>query len=138
MSITYHTYTNEKIYKILENALKLAHSTFGGEKAEATELILVSGATEDRFAKLIFARELYKGELFEQNIPDAFNLIAELADEEYPEALCDLGQFYEHGIGTKKDRKKAKELYQKSMDSGVHRAKKHYDRLTRGLFSFKS
>jgi hypothetical protein len=136
MSISYHSYTNEKIYKILENALKLAQSTIAGEKAEATELILLSSATEDRFAQLIFARELYRGQLFEQNIPDAFDLISELADEGYPEALCDLGQFYEHGIGTKKDKKRAKQFYKKSMDHGVHRAQKHYDRLTSRLFSF--
>jgi hypothetical protein len=138
MSISYHSYTNEKIYKILENALKLAHSSVPGEKAEATELILLSGVTEDRFAKLIFARELYRGELFEQNIPNAFDLISELADEGYPEALCDLGQFYEHGIGTKKDKKRAKQFYKKSMDHGVQRAQKHYNRLTSRLFSFSS
>lgn len=138
MRIAYHGYSEKKVYEVIGKARKLAQSTLHQNKAEAAELILLSASTEDRFAKLIFARELYKGELFEKNISDAFKLIIKLARMGYPEALCDLGQFYEHGIGINKDKKLAKQLYKKSMDRGLKRAKKHYDRLTHGLFSFTS
>ena len=49
--------------------------------------------------------------------------------DDYPEALCDLGQFYENGIGTKKDKKRAEHLYKDAMDFGIKRAKTHFERL---------
>ena len=52
-----------------------------------------------------------------------------LALEDYPEALCDLAQFYEHGIGTGKDKKKAEQLYKEATEFGIKRAEKHYTRL---------
>ncbi|MGC9351725.1 MAG: hypothetical protein ACP5D3_07025, partial [Sulfurovum sp.] len=67
-----------------------------------------------------------------------FHRIEQLAKAEYPEAICDLAQFYEHGIGTKKNKKNAKSLYKKAMHFGIKRAQKHYERLNKegGLFSF--
>ncbi len=59
-----------------------------------------------------------------------------LVIEDYPEALCDLGQFYENGIGTGKDKKKAEQLYIEAMESGILRAEKHYDRLKKQNRSF--
>jgi TPR repeat protein len=60
-------------------------------------------------------------------------------NENYPEAICDLAQFYEYGIQTPKDLKKAERLYKEAMHRGIRRAERHYMRLhkkNRGLFSF--
>ena len=105
---------------------------------KAAELILLSGLTEDEFGQLILAREFFKGRLFEKNVDEAFKRIEQLANREYPEAICDLAQFYEHGVGTKKNKKRAKELYEKAMHFGIQRAKRHFGRLTKegGMFSF--
>jgi len=106
--------------------------------SQAAQLLLICAATESKFAHFMLARELYKGALLTKNIPEAFSLINALAMDDYPEALCDLGQFYENGIGTKKDKKRAKELYKEAMDQGIKRADAHHDRLRkhrRGFFS---
>jgi TPR repeat protein len=60
-------------------------------------------------------------------------------NDDYAEAICDLGQFYEYGIGIDKDIDKAKLLYKSAMESGIKRAVTHYERVNKenkGLFSF--
>ncbi|UFH59953.1 tetratricopeptide repeat protein [Sulfurovum mangrovi] len=133
-----HGYKKTDVEKTVIEALKLAEEAIDSKGAEAAELLLLSGLTEDAFGQLILARELFKGRLFEKNIAEAFERIEQLAEKEYPEAICDLAQFYEHGIGTQKNRKKAKALYKEAMQLGIKRAQKHFERLNkeRGLFSF--
>jgi len=104
---------------------------------EASQLLLVCGATQSQYAQFILARELYKGSVLTKNIQESFTLMHILATNDYPEALCDLGQFYENGIGTSQDLIKAERLYKDALDLGIKRAKKHYIRLrkhNRGLF----
>ncbi|MDQ7046538.1 MAG: hypothetical protein Q9M39_02575 [Sulfurovum sp.] len=98
---------------------------------EATQLVLVCASTESAFAQFILAREVYKGTLFTQNIAQAFTIFNTLAMNDYPEALCDLGQLYEKGIGTKKDKKRAEHLYKDAMEFGIKRAKIHFDRINK-------
>lgn len=131
-------YTKQEVEEVVTRAMKLSQSDVTQDLSEAGELILLSGLTENEFGQLIFARELYKGKLLQRNIDEAFQRIEELAAKEYPEAICDLGQFYEHGISTKKDKKQARELYQKAMHLGIKRAQKHFERLKKegSLFSF--
>ncbi len=93
--------------------------------------MLLGASTESKFAKLLLGRELYKGEILKKNNSESFNLINSLADQNYPEAICDLGQFYEYGIGVSKDKQMAKLLYQEAADLGVERAKKHYEKINR-------
>lgn len=120
------TYSEEEIEEILGQVKKLM-----GEQqfSQAVQLLLVCASTPSPFAQLILARELYKGVLLTQNIPQAFILLNTLAMDDYPEALCDLGQFYENGIGTKKDKKRAEHLYKDAMEFGIKRAKTHFERL---------
>ncbi|KIM04030.1 MAG: hypothetical protein KN64_10065 [Sulfurovum sp. AS07-7] len=105
---------------------------------EAIQLTLICGATESSLGKLIFARELYKGDIFEKDHIKACEMTKELALLDYPEALCDLGQYCEYGIGTKKNFEYALHFYKKANDLGLERAKNLYKNLKRkrGLFSF--
>jgi hypothetical protein len=115
------------IYKLMEKA----------EYTEAAQLLLVCAATESKFAQFMLARELYTGSVLTKNIPEAFTLMNTLAVDDYPEALCDMGQFYENGIGTSPDLVKAEAFYKESSNRGIQRAKKHYTRLkklNRGFF----
>jgi len=96
---------------------------------EASQLLLLCGATESKFAQFMFARALFTGSLLTKNINESFTLMNALATDDYPEALCDLAQFYEHGIGTDKDTMKAESLYKEALNLGIKRASKHYDRL---------
>ena len=77
-----------------------------------------------------------------KNLPEAFTLINRLAvNDDYPEAICDLAQFYEHGVGIAKDKEKAQTLYQEAMDAGIKRATEHFERLqkqNKSFFSFLS
>ncbi len=98
-------------------------------QSHAVLLLLLAGATESKFAQFMLARELYKGELLKKNIPEAVAHIYRLAMDDYPEALCDLAQFYEHGIGKEKNKEQALSLYKEAMDCGVQRAGAHYERL---------
>lgn len=124
--ISQETYTEEEVEETIATVRKLMKDQ---QFPQAVQLLLVSAATPSPFAKLILARELYKGILLTKNIPQAFILLNTLAMDDYPEALCDLGQFYENGIGTKKDKKRAKHLYKDAMDFGIKRAKTHFERL---------
>jgi len=109
-------------------------------KAEAAQLLLITAATESKYAQFRLARTLYKGEILQKNLPESFTLINRLAtNDDYPEAICDLAQFYEYGIGIDKDRKKAELLYEEAMDLGIKRAMGHYERMKKensGFFSF--
>jgi len=127
-------YTETEIEEMINYIKKLLEKE---KYTEAAQLLLVCGATESKFAQLMLARELFTGSMLTKNIPEAFTLINTLAIEDYPEALCDLGQFYENGIGTTTDPMKAEGLYKEAVNLGIKRAKKHYARLkkhNRGFF----
>ncbi|MBT8343175.1 MAG: hypothetical protein KJO45_00510 [Sulfurovum sp.] len=132
--ISQEGYDEEEIEETLRYINKL---TEGSKEIEAAQLLLVCAATESKFAQFMLARGLFKGVLLTKNIPEAFTQMHSLALEDYPESLCDLAQFYEHGIGTGKDKKKAEQFYKEAMDFGIKRAEKHYKRLkkqNRGFF----
>ncbi|ADV46689.1 SEL1-like repeat protein [Nitratifractor salsuginis] len=106
-----------------------------GRKGEAALVLLLAAATESQFAQFLLARELFKGEIIEEDHAEAFTQINTLADQNFPEAICDLAQFYEHGVGIGKDRQLALLLYEEAAEMGVARAARHYQRLknSRGL-----
>jgi uncharacterized protein YnzC (UPF0291/DUF896 family) len=101
-----------------------------GDKAEAAQLLLIAAASESRYAQLLLARELFKGEVLVADYPESFTQINRLAEHDYPEAICDLAQLYEYGYGIKKDKKTAVLLYQEAAEMGIPRAQKHVERLT--------
>ena len=128
-------YSEENIEEILQYIDNLGDD----RKDEASELLLASAATESKYAQFRLARALYQGILLQKNPAESFTLINRLANyDDYPEAICDLAQFYENGIGIDKDKKKATELYKEAMEMGIQRASAHYERMTQGkkLFSF--
>jgi hypothetical protein len=127
-------YTEAEIEEMLTYIKKLMEKS---KYTEAAQLLLVCASTESRFAQFMLARELFIGSVLQKNIPESFTLMNTLALEDYPEALCDLGQFYENGIGTSPDLLKAESLYREATSLGIKRAKKHYTRLkkqNRGFF----
>jgi len=124
--ISQEGYSEEEIEETLTYIKKLTEES---KETEAAQLLLVCAATESKFAQFMLGRELYKGALLTKDIPEAFTHMQSLALEDYPEALCDLAQFYEHGIGTGKDKKKAEQFYKEATEFGIKRAEKHYTRL---------
>ena len=132
--ISQEGYTEEEIEQTLEHIKVLTQEE---QINEAAHLLLICAATESKFAQFMLGRELFKGVLLTKDIPEAYERMYALAMEDYPEALCDLAQFYEHGISVSKDTKKAEEYFKEAADFGIKRAEKHYDRLkkqNRGLF----
>lgn len=128
-------YKEIEILKISKHIQKLKKEK---EYDEAIQLAIICCATESNLGKLIFARELYRGDMVEQDHIKACEMTKELALLDYPEALCDLGQYCEHGIGTKKNLEYALHFYKKSYDLGLERASILYKNLkkNKGLFSF--
>ena len=124
--ISQEGYNEEEIEETLTYIKKLTEES---KETEAAQLLLVCAATESKFAQFMLARELYRGTLLAKDVPEAFTQMHSLALEDYPEALCDIAQFYEHGIGTGKDKKKAAQFYKEATDFGIKRAEKHYKRL---------
>jgi len=121
-------YNEDNVEEIINYIYKISNQN----KAEAAELLLLTACTKSKYAEFILARELYRGNIIKQNIEEAFNKMYDLAKiHNYPEAICDLAQFYEHGVGVKKDIKEAIELYDEAMQLGITRAIKHYDRLSK-------
>jgi len=127
LKISNQGYTETEVEEVISHIQKLKENN---DISEAAQLLLICGATESKFAQFMLARELFRGELLEKNLPESFTLINRLAmDDDYPEAICDLAQFYENGVGIDKDRKKAETLYAEAMELGVKRAKIHYERV---------
>jgi len=133
IKISQQGYSEEEIQNAIESTKTLISNA---QYTQAAQLLLVCAATESKFAQFMLARELYVGSVLSKNIPESFALMSALAIDDYPEALCDLGQFYENGIATKVDTNKAEELYKGALDAGIQRANKHYSRLTKGPKSF--
>ncbi|MEA2047893.1 MAG: hypothetical protein U9O64_05530 [Campylobacterota bacterium] len=131
--ISQRSFSEKEIEETLTEVKKLIDAQ---QFSQATQLLLLAAATPSPFAQLILARELYKGVLFTQDIPQAFTILNRLTMDDYPEALCDLGQFFEYGIGTKKDQKRAQELYKESMNLGIKRAGVHYARMKKSRKRF--
>jgi len=127
LKISNQGYSEQEVEEVIQHIGKLKEK---GATAEAACLLLICGATESKYAQFMLARELFRGEILEKNLPEAFTLIHRLAmNDDYPEALCDLAQFYENGIGIERDKRKAEALYKESMKLGVKRAAAHYERL---------
>ncbi|MDD5405736.1 MAG: hypothetical protein PHE73_02200 [Sulfurovaceae bacterium] len=129
-------YTEKGILNMLAYIQKLKNKKLDDE---AAQLVIVFGATDSNLGKLLFARELYKGELFQKNNNKAFELIKELASNNCREALCDLGQFYEYGVGTEQDVKQAEYCYKQAIELDLDRAKNLYNKIrkkNKGFFSF--
>lgn len=131
--ISQEGYTEEEIEETLTYIKKLTEES---KEIEAAQLLLVCAATESKFAQFMLARELFKGVLLTKNIPEAFTQLQSLALEDYPEALCDIAQFYEYGIETDPDKKKAEKFYKEAMAFGIKRAEKHYRRIKKENRSF--
>ena len=134
VKIAHEDYTESEIEETINYLYRCIEET---KYTEAAQLLLVCAATESKFAQFMLARELYTGSVLTKNINESFTLMNTLAHDDYPEALCDLGQFYENGIGTTADPMKAEGLYKEAVNLGIRRAKKHYTRLkkqNRGLF----
>jgi len=136
LQISHEGYREEEV----EAMIKHIDSLGLDDKEEAAQLLLITAATESKYAKFRLARTLYKGEILKKNLAESFTLINRLAtNDDYPEAICDLAQFYEYGVGIDKDRKKAELLYEEAMNLGIKRATEHYERIkkqNRKLFSF--
>ena len=131
--ISLEGYTEADIEKTIDEVFELKKE---GKLAESAHLLLIAASTESLYAQFILARELYRGEILQRDLPEAFTQINRLALDEYPEAICDLAQFYERGIGIDKDKKKAFSLYEDALDLGVQRADAHLSRLeeeTKGI-----
>ena len=119
-------YSEQDIRDTIEHIYRLADEN---KLDEASHLLLIVASTESLYAQFILARELYKGRILQKDVAEAFTQINQLAQDQYPEAICDLAQFYEYGIGTSKNKKKAFRLYEDAYDLGVDRADKHLTRM---------
>ncbi|MEA1879368.1 MAG: hypothetical protein U9N11_01810 [Campylobacterota bacterium] len=123
----------------VENVILQIKELSQRNQAEAGQLLLVTASTQSQYAEFILARELYKGDIIQKNLIEAFNRIHHLAvEKEYPEAMCDLAQFYEKGIGTSIDKVLAQTFYEQAMKLGITRAQGHFERLNKkqkGFFS---
>jgi len=119
-------YTEEEIEAFLRHYQEYKSQ---GKRAEAAQVLLLAAATESKFAQFLLARELFKGEVIQEDHAESFTQINTLADQNFAEAICDLGQFYEYGVGIGKDRQMALLLYEEAAELGVARARKHYERL---------
>jgi hypothetical protein len=136
LQISNKGYSDHEIEEMIGHITKLSEAN---KLAEAAQLLLITGATKSKFAQFMLARALYKGTILQKNLPEAFTLINRLAmDDNYPEAICDLAQFYEYGIGIDRDKNKAEILYEEAMNLGIQRATAHYHRVqkqNKGFFS---
>ena len=136
LKISNDGYTEQEIEAMIQTIDELRSDN----RDEAAQLLLITAATESKYAQFRLARTLYKGDILQKNLPEAFTLINRLATyDDYPEAICDLAQFYEYGVGIEKDKSKAEALYKEAKDAGIKRAAEHFERLqkdNKGFLAF--
>ncbi len=125
-NIAKSSYTQKDIESFLEE-----YDYFAGKNdlARAAQVILLAGASDSKLAQFRLARELFNGKVLQRNLQASFEIIKRLSTDFYPEAVCDLAQFYEYGLGVPKDKKVALKLYEKAFEVGSVRASKHINRL---------
>jgi hypothetical protein len=75
IQISNQGYTEHDVEKVLNTIDEIRAEN----KAEAAQLLLISAATESKYAQFRLARTLYKGDILEKNLPEAFTLINRLA-----------------------------------------------------------
>ena len=136
LKISNDGYTEQEIEEMIQTIDELRSDN----RDEAAQLLLITAATESKYAQFRLARTLYKGDILQENLPEAFTIINRLATyDDYPEAICDLAQFYEYGVGIEKDKSKAETLYKEAKDAGIKRAAEHFERLqkeNKGFLAF--
>jgi TPR repeat protein len=119
-------FTDEMMQEVIVYFYKLKNQQ---KYEEASQMLLVSAATEHELASFILARELVLGQLFEKNEAAAFGMLNTLAEHEHLDSICDLAYFYKNGLVVEKDIATAKHLYKKAADAGLKRAQQSYNRL---------
>ncbi len=124
--IAKESYTDKDVENFLE---EFDYFVKRGDIVRASQVILLAGATDSKYAQFRLARELFSGRVLQRNLEASYAIIRKLAKEHYPEAVCDLAQFYEYGILEKKNKKIALQLYEKAFELGSVRASKHINRL---------
>ena len=100
-----------------------------GDIARAAQVLLLAAASDSKYAQFVLARELFNGRVLKRDLKKSYTVMKYLASKHYPDAFCDLAQFYEYGIGVPKDKKTALKLYEKAFELGVDRATKHINRI---------
>jgi len=133
--IASNSYTDLDLNKFFD---EYKHYLDNGDIARASQFILLAGCTDSRYSQFLVARELFKGKLLKRNIKKSYDLMSKLANSGYADAICDLGQFYEYGIGIPENKKTALKLYEKAFELGLQRATKHINRIKEtqsGIFS---
>jgi hypothetical protein len=126
--VSHEDYTESQVEAMVARYQTLKEE---GRIAEAAQVLIAAATTESKFAQFVLARELFKGDVLQADHAEAFTQINKMAEEDYPEAICDLGQLYEHGIGIDKNKRHALLLYEEAANLGIERARRHYERLKR-------
>ncbi len=124
--IANESYSEKDIEKLFE---EYSFYLEKGDIARASQFLLLAASTDSRYAQFILARELFKGKVLKRDIKASFELMRKLANKGYPDAVCDLAQFYEYGVGVAQDKKIALKLYEKAFEMGVSRATRHINRI---------
>jgi len=132
--LSLNSYTNRDIKGFLSGYdLSLEKN----DTVKASQILLLAAITDSKYAQFIFARELFNGKVLKKDLKKSYVIMKNLANSLYPDAICDLAQFYEYGIGTQKNKKIAIRLYEKAFELGVDRASKHIARIkkSKGVLS---
>ena len=132
--VSANSYTEKDIKRFFE---EYDYFLEKGDISRASQVLLLASATDSKYAKFLLARELFQGRVLKRDLKKSYTLMKDLANQFYPDAICDLAQFYEYGIGVPKDKKTAVKLYEKAFELGVDRATKHINRIKEsgGFFS---
>ncbi len=127
-------YTDQDVYSFLD---EFSFYLEKNDIAKAAQVLLLASSTDSKFAQFILARELFSGKVLKRDLDKSYKIMKSLANQFYPDAVCDLAQFYEYGITVPKNKKIAQKLYEKAFELGVERAAKHINRLkeSKGILS---
>jgi len=124
--ISLNSYKDSDVEKFLDEYFEYKEK---GDIAKASQVLLLASATEAKYAQFLLARELFKGKVLKRNVKASLELMTKIANSGYADAICDLGQFYEYGVGVPENKKIALRLYEKAFELGLQRATKHINRI---------
>ena len=113
----------DKLYEagIVYDDLKIYRKSF-----ECYQQAAKKGHLQARYA-LVLCFDFPKG--CEQDLSKAFQLCLEVAKDGLPEAMCRVGMYFEHGIGTYKDTELALHWYEEAAKQGNKLAQRNLEKL---------
>lgn len=99
------------------------------DRRKAAEFFRAAAEKSDNWGRFNLACLLIEGDGMDRNLDEAYELLAQAAQEDHVKSFYRIGLFHEHGWGRPHDRNKALYWYRRSAQAGDFRGQYRYARM---------